>query len=96
MAISTDVEDASARSVTFDHMVDSYRQQVAALVEGGVDILLAETVIDTLNLKACLFAIQQHFDATGTTVPVMVSGTFTGKRPSHSSPANPWPPSGTR
>ena len=77
MAISTDVEDASARSVTFDHMVDSYQQQVAALVEGGVDVLLVETVIDTLNLKACLFAIQNHFDETGTSIPVMVSGTFT-------------------
>ncbi len=56
-AISTKVDDASYRGVTFDEMVESYYQQVAALVEAGVDILLPETVIDTLNLKACLFAI---------------------------------------
>ena len=56
-AISTKVDDASYRGVTFDQMADSYYQQVAALVEAGVDILLPETVIDTLNLKACLFAI---------------------------------------
>ena len=51
-------------------------QQVAALVEAGVDILLPETVIDTLNLKACLFAISRYFDEHGVRVPVMVSGTF--------------------
>jgi 5-methyltetrahydrofolate--homocysteine methyltransferase len=76
MAISTDVEDPSARSVTFDQMSDSYYRQVAALVEGGVDILLPETVIDTLNLKACLFAIARYFEQTGRSVPVMVSATF--------------------
>ena len=57
-------------------MVESYYDQVAALVEAGVDILLPETVIDTLNLKACLFAIQRYFDETGCRVPVMASGTF--------------------
>jgi len=71
MAISTSVEDPGWRATTFTEMADSYREQVAALVEAGVDILLPETVIDTLNLKACLFAIQQHFDETGTRVPVM-------------------------
>ena len=54
----------------------SYHAQVAALVEGGVDILFPETVIDTLNLKACLFAISRYFEETGNVVPVMVSGTF--------------------
>ena len=49
------------RGVSFDEMVDSYYEQVAALVEAGVDMLLAETVIDTLNLKACLFAIEKYF-----------------------------------
>ncbi|NOY42310.1 MAG: methionine synthase [Planctomycetes bacterium] len=76
MAISTSVEDPSWRATTFNEMAASYREQIAALIEAGVDILLAETVIDTLNLKACLFAIQQYFDDTGRRVPVMVSGTF--------------------
>jgi 5-methyltetrahydrofolate--homocysteine methyltransferase len=75
-AISTKVEDASYRSVTFDQMVESYYQQVAALVEAGVDILLPETVIDTLNLKACLFAISRYFEEWGVSVPVIASGTF--------------------
>ncbi|MFO0788324.1 MAG: methionine synthase [Pirellulales bacterium] len=76
MAISTKVDDASYRSTTFDEMADSYYQQVAALVEAGVDILLPETVIDTLNLKACLFAMSRYFEDTKSRVPVMISGTF--------------------
>ena len=75
-AISTDVEDPGFRGATFEQMSASYYQQVAALVEAGVDLLLPETVIDTLNLKACLFAISQYFEETGRVVPVMVSGTF--------------------
>ncbi len=75
-AISTQVDDASYRGVTFDQMADSYYVQVAALVEAGVDVLLPETVIDTLNLKACLFAIEKYFDEIGARIPVMVSGTF--------------------
>ena len=75
-AISTSVEDASYRAVTFNQMADSYYAQVKALVEGGVDILMPETAIDTLNLKACLFAIQDFFDETQLHVPVMVSATF--------------------
>jgi 5-methyltetrahydrofolate--homocysteine methyltransferase len=75
-AISTKVEDASWRGVTFEQMEDSYYQQVAALVEAGVDILFPETVIDTLNLKACLFAIARYFEESGNRVPVMVSATF--------------------
>ncbi len=65
MAISTKVEDPAWRPTTYHEMVDSYKAQVAALVEGGVDILLPETAIDTLNLKACLFAIQEYFCETG-------------------------------
>ncbi|MCO6047448.1 methionine synthase [Aeoliella sp. ICT_H6.2] len=76
MAISTSVEDPSRRDVTFDQMVESYYVQVEAMVEAGVDILLPETVIDTLNLKACLFAIENYFRASGNRVPVMISGTF--------------------
>jgi 5-methyltetrahydrofolate--homocysteine methyltransferase len=75
-AISTKVDDASYRGVAFDEMAESYYQQVAALVEAGVDILLPETVIDTLNLKACLFAISRYFEEHGVRVPVMASGTF--------------------
>lgn len=75
-AISTKVDDPSYRGTTFDEMSESYYQQVAALVEAGVDILLPETVIDTLNLKACLFAIQRYFTEHNMRVPVMVSGTF--------------------
>ena len=75
-AISTKVDDPSYRGVTFDEMADSYYAQVAGLMEAGVDILLAETVIDTLNLKACLFAMEKYFGETGTSAPVMVSGTF--------------------
>lgn len=76
LAISTDVENAASRGSTFDTMQESYYQQVAALVSSGVDILLPETVIDTLNLKACLFAISRYFDEIGERIPVMVSTTF--------------------
>ena len=75
-AISTKVEDPAYRNTNFDEMRDSYYAQVSALVEAGVDLLLPETVIDTLNLKACLFAISQYFEDSGNQVPVMVSGTF--------------------
>ncbi len=76
MAISTKVDDASYRATTFDAMAESYYEQVAALVEAGVDILLPETVIDTLNLKSCLYAISRYFEEHEVRVPVMVSGTF--------------------
>lgn len=76
MAISTSVEDPAHRDVNFMEMVESYQVQVAAMVEAGVDILLPETVIDTLNLKACLFAIENYFNESGNRVPVMVSATF--------------------
>ncbi|MFO0817244.1 MAG: methionine synthase [Pirellulales bacterium] len=76
MTISTKVDDPSFRAVTYEQMVASYYDQVAALVEGGVDLLLPETVIDTLNLKSCLFAIAKYFEDTGRRVPVVVSGTF--------------------
>lgn len=75
-AISTEVEDPAYRNTTFEEMEASYYIQVKALVEAGVDILFPETVIDTLNLKSCLFAIARYFEESGKTVPVMVSGTF--------------------
>ena len=75
LAIST-ADDPAHRDTTFQEMVASYRAQVESLVAAGVDILLPETAIDTLNLKACLFAIQDFIDAGGRRVPVMASGTF--------------------
>ena len=75
-AISTRVDDASHRGVTFEALAASYYAQVKALMEAGVDLLLPETVIDTLNLKACLFAISDYFETSGREVPVMVSATF--------------------
>ena len=75
MAIATRGDEGS-RDVTFDEMVDSYYQQIAALVEAGADLLLPETVIDTLNLKSCLFAMEKYFEQSGRRLPVIVSGTF--------------------
>lgn len=75
-AISTNVDDAAHRDVTFHEMADSYHRQIVALAGAGVDILLPETAIDTLNLKALLFAIQQYYDGGGRRIPVMASGTF--------------------
>src|SRR6056297_2897576 len=75
-AISTKVDDPAHRDVTFHEMVASYRRQVEALVNAGVDLLLPETAIDTLNLKACLYAIREFVESGGRAVPVMVSGTF--------------------
>ena len=76
LAISTKVEDAANRDVNFLEMVASYKVQVAHLVEAGVDILLPETAIDTLNLKSCLYAISEYFAESGRRVPVMISATF--------------------
>ena len=76
-SMSPRVDDPGYRAVTFDQHVDSYYEQVSALVEGGVDILFPETVFDTLNLKACLFAIDRYFAEHGIRLPVMVSVTIT-------------------
>ena len=76
-SMSPKVEDPGYRAVTFDQHVDSYYQQVSALVEGGVDILLPETTFDTLNLKACLFAISKYFDEHDVCLPVIASVTIT-------------------
>lgn len=77
--MSRDVNDPGARAVTYDQLVECYYEQVAALVEGGVDILLPETCFDTLNLKACLFAIEQYFLDQHIRLPVMASGTITDR-----------------
>lgn len=77
-SLSPDVNNPGFRAVDFDHLVNDYREQVRFLVEGGVDLLLVETVFDTLNCKAALFAISDYFEKTGKTpLPVMVSGTIT-------------------
>ena len=76
LAISTKVDDPAHRATTYQALADSYYAQVKSLCEAGVDILLPETAIDTLNLKSCLFAIKRYFDEGGRRVPVMVSGTF--------------------
>ena len=76
-SISPDVNDPGARNVTFDQLVAAYHDQVRALVEGGSDVLLVETVFDTLNCKAALFAIDQFFEETHQKLPIMISGTVT-------------------
>ncbi|MEO5722530.1 MAG: methionine synthase [Chthoniobacterales bacterium] len=76
-SLSPDVNDPSFRAVTFDQIRQSYADQVAGLLEGGVDLLLVETVFDTLNAKAALVAIAETFERVGRKVPLMVSGTVT-------------------
>ena len=76
-SISPDVNDPAARNVSFDQLVTAYLEQTRALVEGGVDILMVETIFDTLNCKAALFAIDTFFEEVGYTLPLMISGTVT-------------------
>ena len=76
-SISPDVNDAGARNVTFEELRAAYYEQVEALVEGGSDVLLVETIFDTLNAKAALFAIEEFFDASGERLPLIISGTVT-------------------
>lgn len=76
-SMSPDVNDPGYRAVTFDDLVKAYSEQVQGLIEGGVDLLLVETVFDTLNAKAALFAIDEIKTNQGLDIPVMVSGTIT-------------------
>ncbi len=76
-SISPKVEDAAFRAVTFDDLVETYEEEVTALLEGGVDLLLIETVFDTLNAKAALYAAENVFEKLETRVPIMLSGTIT-------------------
>ena len=76
-SISPDVNDPGYRNVTFDALVTDYLEAIRGLTDGGADILLVETVFDTLNAKAALFAIEQFFDTAGRRWPVMISGTIT-------------------
>ncbi|MGP5222094.1 methionine synthase [Psychrobacter celer] len=76
-SISPDVNDPAFRNITFDELVLNYREATLALIEGGVDILLIETIFDTLNAKAAIFAITGVFDDIGFELPIMISGTIT-------------------
>ena len=77
LSLSPDVNDPGFRAVSFDQMKQAYKVAVAALVEGGVDLLLVETIFDTLNGKAALFAIDEHAEESGVRLPIMISGTIT-------------------
>ncbi|MCB1891337.1 MAG: methionine synthase, partial [Rhodocyclaceae bacterium] len=76
-SISPDVNDPGFRNVTFDELVAAYTEAVRGLCDGGADLILVETIFDTLNAKAALFAVEQHFDAVGQRLPIMISGTIT-------------------
>ena len=76
-SISPDVNDPGARNITFEELRKAYYEQVEALVEGGVDVLLVETIFDTLNAKAALFAIEEYFENSRQRLPLIISGTVT-------------------
>ncbi|MCP3861723.1 MAG: 5-methyltetrahydrofolate--homocysteine methyltransferase, partial [Aestuariibacter sp.] len=76
-SISPDVNDPGKRNVTFDQLVEAYTESCEALIEGGSDIILIETIFDTLNAKAAAFAVETVFEAQGFRLPVMISGTIT-------------------
>lgn len=76
-SISPDVNDPGARNVTFEQLRAAYHEQARGLIEGGADVLLVETIFDTLNAKAALFAIDEVFEETGERLPIMISGTVT-------------------
>ncbi len=77
LSLSPHVNDPGYRAITFDQLKEAYTQQAKGLLDGGADLLLVETIFDTLNAKAALFAIQDLFEKTGQHVPIMVSGTIT-------------------
>lgn len=76
-SLSPDVNNPGFRAITFDELALAFKQQAKGLIDGGADVLLLETIIDTLNVKAALFAIQELFDEIGRKLPIMVSGTIT-------------------
>jgi 5-methyltetrahydrofolate--homocysteine methyltransferase len=76
-SLSPDVNNPGYRAITFDELAAAFKEQAKALIDGGADLLLLETIIDTLNAKAALFAIQELFEETGREVPIMISGTIT-------------------
>ena len=80
-SLSPDVNDPGYRAVTFDQLVDAYYEQTKGLVDGGVDILLIETIFDTLNCKAALFAVDKLFDEYGIKLPIMICLLYTSPSP---------------
>ncbi|WP_425054371.1 methionine synthase [Pseudomonas abyssi] len=76
-SISPDVNDPGYRNVTFDELVENYIESTRGLIEGGADLILIETIFDTLNAKAAIFAVQQVFEDDGIELPIMISGTIT-------------------
>ncbi|MCD1127008.1 methionine synthase [Jinshanibacter sp. LJY008] len=76
-SISPNVNDPAFRNVTFDQLVEAYRESTRALIQGGVDIIMIETIFDTLNAKAAIFAVEDIFEELGVELPVMISGTIT-------------------
>jgi 5-methyltetrahydrofolate--homocysteine methyltransferase len=76
-SISPNVNDPAFRNVSFDELVAAYRESTRALVEGGVDLIMIETIFDTLNAKAAAFAVETEFEALGVALPIMISGTIT-------------------
>jgi 5-methyltetrahydrofolate--homocysteine methyltransferase len=76
-SISPDVNNPGFRNVSFDELVEAYSEQTRALIEGGADTILIETVFDTLNAKAAAFAVEQVFEQVGVSLPIMLSGTIT-------------------
>ncbi|EGT3611480.1 methionine synthase [Morganella morganii] len=76
-SISPDVNDPAYRNVSYDALVEAYRSSVRALIRGGADIIMIETIFDTLNAKAAIYAVETEFEALGTKLPVMLSGTIT-------------------
>jgi len=77
LSLSPDVNDPGYRAVTFDEVKDAYREQLEGLLDGGIDLILIETVFDTLNAKAAIFAVEEALEARNTKLPLMVSGTIT-------------------
>ncbi|MEG3222650.1 methionine synthase [Vibrio gigantis] len=76
-SISPDVNDPGYRNVSFDELVEAYSESTRALIKGGSDLILIETIFDTLNAKACAFAVESVFEEVGISLPVMISGTIT-------------------
>jgi len=76
-SMSPDVNDPGFRAITFDQLVEAYKEQVKGLLDGGVDLLLIETIFDTLNAKAAMFAVDAYFEEHNVSVPIMISGTIT-------------------
>lgn len=76
-SISPDVNDPAYRNITFDQLVEAYRESTRSLVKGGVDLIMIETIFDTLNAKAAIFAVETELEALGVSLPIMISGTIT-------------------